>query len=80
METKTTEVEVMTQIRHDVDSLRQALADTLEDPRLSVYWFNQLTRTKDRIVNVRRNRAQLHVKVRDDWYAVDDDRDVFTIE
>lgn len=69
-----------TTIRHNVDSLRQALADTLEDPRFSVYWFNQLTRTKDRIVNVRRVRGLLQVKVRDDWYAIDDPRDVFTIE
>lgn len=69
-----------TAIRHNVDSLQQALADTLEDPRLSVYWFNQLTRTKDRIVNVRRVRGLLQVKVRDNWYAIDDPRDVFTIE
>lgn len=67
-------------IQHNVNSLQQVLANTLEDPRLNLYWFNQLTKTKDRVVNVRRNRRQLQVKVRADWYVVDDPADVFTVE
>lgn len=67
-------------IRHDADSLRQALADTLDDPRLNLYWFNQLHRSKVRVVNVRRNRQDLHVKVGAEWYCVTDPADIFTIE
>lgn len=70
----------MITVKHDVDSLRQALADTLEDPRQALYWFNQLTKTKDRVVNVRRNRHQLQVKTVKDWYVIDDPADIFTVE
>jgi hypothetical protein len=69
-----------TNIKHDAESLRQALANTLEDPRLNVYWLNVLTGAKTRIVNARQNRSQLQVKQVDGWYSVDDPRDVFSIE
>jgi hypothetical protein len=67
-------------IKHNAEALRQALADTLEDPRLNLYWLNVLTGSKTRIVNARQNRNQLQVKQIDGWYAVDDPRDVFTVE
>lgn len=72
-------------IEHDVDALRQALADTLEDPRLSLYWRNALTGNKSRIVNVRYNNtpsfgSSLQVKQGSDWYAVVDTADTFTLE
>jgi hypothetical protein len=69
-----------TNIKHNADDLRQALADTLEDPRLNVYWLNVLTGIKARIVNARQNRNQLQVKQVDGWYAVTDPRDVFSVE
>jgi hypothetical protein len=70
----------MRAINHNAEALRQALADTSEDPRLNVYWLNVLTGIKARIVNARQNGQQLQVKQVDGWYAIDDPRDVFTIE
>ena len=71
---------MMRTLKHDAEEIKQALADTLEDPRLNVYWRNAVTGTKSRIVNARQVRRMLQVKQVDGWYGVLDPADVFTVE